>query len=70
MEAVSNYDLRAESGRVIASVRLTGLTNLVHEWAEATVMEAEPSDDSIDEGAPTPPPAEAPPGQAVQAPLS
>jgi hypothetical protein len=55
------HDLRVEGGRVIAGVRLSGLTNLVREWAEATALEIKRPDGSVGQDPLTPPPAEAPP---------
>lgn len=63
-----DHDLRVESGRVIAAVRLSGLTNLARAWAEATTIEDETSVDEVDGHGTTPPPAEAPDGHPSTSP--
>lgn len=60
-EVQLDHDLRVEGDRVVAAVRMSGLTNLAREWAEMTSIEDDTSDAGADRGDPTPPPAEAPP---------
>ncbi|MCU0290948.1 MAG: hypothetical protein MUF10_03025 [Thermoanaerobaculaceae bacterium] len=68
-EVQLDHDLRVEGDRVVAAVRMSGLTNLAREWAEVTAREDESSNPGIGESDSTPPPAEAPDGHPPAPPL-